>query len=91
MPAKLSLEVDFKWVLLLLKQFNLINFFKAIKRTNEKCQSRAAKVQKFIILKRDFSIANGELGPTLKLRRPIVHKMYLEEINQVYDDKNTDD
>ena len=58
----------------------------AIKRANEKSISRAAKIQKFIILPQDFSLPNGELGPTLKLRRPIVAKMYSASIENLYKD-----
>lgn len=61
-------------------------FFVAIRRANEKSTSRAAKVQKFDILLKDFSLANGELGPTLKLRRPIVAKMHSKIIEQLYVD-----
>lgn len=59
-------------------------FNKAIDITNSKLISRAAQVKKFSILPRDFSIATGELGPTLKLRRPIVHKIYETLINDIY-------
>jgi long-chain-fatty-acid--CoA ligase ACSBG len=56
----------------------------AIDKANEKSISNAAKVRKFTILPRDFSLATGELGPTLKLRRPIVHKMYENIIEKMY-------
>ncbi|KAM9744488.1 long-chain-fatty-acid--CoA ligase ACSBG2-like isoform 1-T2 [Menidia menidia] len=57
---------------------------KGIERVNAKSTSNAQKVQKWILLEKDFSIGGGELGPTLKLRRPIVVKMYQEKINEMY-------
>lgn len=56
----------------------------AFERLNAKATSNAQKVQKWVILERDFSISGGELGPTMKLRRPIVVKMYQEKINEMY-------
>ncbi|XP_068694662.1 long-chain-fatty-acid--CoA ligase ACSBG2-like isoform X2 [Montipora foliosa] len=64
------------------------NVMKAIQegidRANEHAVSRAQKVQKFIILEKDFSLPGGELGPTLKLRRPIVVKKFKEKIESLY-------
>ncbi|XP_021368611.1 long-chain-fatty-acid--CoA ligase ACSBG2-like [Mizuhopecten yessoensis] len=64
--------------------------FKAIQtgidKANNRAVSRATKVQKWSILPRDFSIPGGELGPTLKLRRPIVVKMYDKTIKAFYAD-----
>ena len=57
-----------------------------ISKANEKAVSNAAKIQKFRILPRDFSVVGGELGPTLKLRRAIVNQIYAVEINQLYDE-----
>ncbi|KAM4745897.1 long-chain-fatty-acid--CoA ligase ACSBG2-like [Anableps anableps] len=55
-----------------------------MERVNATATSNAQKVQKWVILERDFSISGGELGPTLKLRRPIVMKMYQDRIKKMY-------
>ncbi|KAM9360186.1 long-chain-fatty-acid--CoA ligase ACSBG2-like [Symphorus nematophorus] len=55
-----------------------------VERINARATSNAQKVQKWVILERDFSVGGGELGPTMKLRRPIVVKMYQEKINEMY-------
>lgn len=56
----------------------------AIDVANAHAVSRAQKVQKFVMVARDFTIFGGELGPTLKLRRPVVLKAYKELIEYVY-------
>ncbi|KAK3514670.1 hypothetical protein QTP70_021577 [Hemibagrus guttatus] len=54
-------------------------------RVNAKATSNAQKVQKWTLLSKDFSISGGELGPTMKLKRPVVSKMYKDEINKFYE------
>ena len=55
-----------------------------IDRANEKATSNAQKIQKWILLKTDFSVPGGELGPTLKLKRHLVLKKYAESIRNLY-------
>lgn len=58
----------------------------AIDQCNKRAVSRAQNVQKWSILPRDFSMHNGELGPTLKLRRMVVTDMYKATIDAFYEE-----
>ncbi|KAL4141185.1 hypothetical protein PRNP1_014307 [Phytophthora ramorum] len=55
-----------------------------MKRTNAKAASRAQQVQKFFIIPRDFSLDGNELTPTMKVKRPVVEKKYIEDIEKMY-------
>ncbi|KAJ8274624.1 hypothetical protein COCON_G00092490 [Conger conger] len=60
-----------------------------INHTNERATSNAQRVQKWVVLERDFTLPGGELGPTMKLKRPVVLKMYKEQIENFYKDIQT--
>ncbi|XP_060788739.1 long-chain-fatty-acid--CoA ligase ACSBG2-like [Neoarius graeffei] len=60
-----------------------------INSVNKSTMSNTQLIQRFTILKQDFSIPGGELGPTMKLKRPVVLKMYKEEIESIYKDAVT--
>jgi long-chain acyl-CoA synthetase len=47
-------------------------------------RSRFEQIKKFTILPRDFSTAEGEVTPTLKLRRRICQEHFAAEIEQLY-------
>ena len=51
---------------------------------NQGATSNAQKVQKWQILKKDFSVPGGELGPTLKVKRHVVSKIYTDTIEKIY-------
>jgi len=49
------------------------------------CVSNAQKIQKFKILKQDFSEQNNEITPTMKLKRNEIIKNYAQEIESMYE------
>jgi len=55
----------------------------AIDRTNKKV-SRAESIRKFVILDEDFTIDNGYLTPSLKVRRNAVLRDYADVIDAIY-------
>ena len=59
-------------------------FQRARNQANSLAVSRASHVQRSLVLPRDFSVGGGELGPTLKLRRGVVARMYQREIDALY-------
>jgi long-chain acyl-CoA synthetase len=47
-------------------------------------RTRVEQIKRFAILPRDFSQEEGEVTPTLKLRRRIVHEHFADEIERLY-------
>lgn len=55
-----------------------------IDQTNEKAVSRAANIRKWVIVPDDFSIAGGELTPTLKLKRKFTEVKFKNLVDEMY-------
>jgi long-chain acyl-CoA synthetase len=47
-------------------------------------RTRVEQIKRFVILPRDFSQEEGEVTPTLKLRRRVIHDHFANEIEQLY-------
>ena len=46
---------------------------------------RVEQIKRFVILPRDFSQEEGEVTPTLKLRRRVIHEHFADEIEKLYE------
>ena len=57
-----------------------------IEKANKAAVSRAAQVRKWSFVNGDLSVAGGELTPTLKLKRKVVHQKYADIIESMYQD-----
>jgi long-chain acyl-CoA synthetase len=47
-------------------------------------RTRVEQIKRFAILPRDFSLEEGEVTPTLKLRRGVIHEHFAAEIERLY-------
>jgi long-chain acyl-CoA synthetase len=47
--------------------------------------ARIEQVKRFVILERDLSQAEGELTPTLKVKRPVINERYGDLIERLYE------
>jgi long-chain acyl-CoA synthetase len=45
---------------------------------------RVEQIKRFVILDRDFTQEDGEVTPTLKLRRRVVQEHFADEIEELY-------
>ncbi len=55
-----------------------------INAANKSMVSRASHIRKYKILPKDFTIAGGEMTPTLKLKRQVAYKKYIDIIEDMY-------
>jgi len=55
-----------------------------IDRANSRAASGAQRVAKWSVLPVDFSLPGGEIGPTMKMKRPVIHKKYAQVIERLY-------
>lgn len=63
---------------------NLIQ--KEVDKVNEHL-SHWETVKKFVLLEEPFTIEDGELTPTHKVKRPVVQERYEDEINSMYEEE----
>jgi long-chain acyl-CoA synthetase len=47
-------------------------------------RTRVEQIKRFVVLPRDFSPEEGEVTPTLKLRRKVIHDHFAAEIERLY-------
>uniref|UniRef100_A0A2K5CG84 Long-chain-fatty-acid--CoA ligase ACSBG2 n=1 Tax=Aotus nancymaae TaxID=37293 RepID=A0A2K5CG84_AOTNA len=55
-----------------------------INAVNQEATSNEQKIQKWVILEKDFSMYGGELGPTVKLKRHFIAQKYKKQIDRMY-------
>ncbi|XP_075064497.1 long-chain-fatty-acid--CoA ligase ACSBG1 [Mixophyes fleayi] len=55
-----------------------------VDKVNSEAVSNAQRIQKWLILPKDFSISGGEMGPTMKIKRHAILEKYREEVEAFY-------
>ncbi|RLM28145.1 long-chain fatty acid--CoA ligase [Brenneria alni] len=79
-----SINLKYHDRLELLRHSHIIELFEQRLREMQKELARFEQVKKFTLLSAPFSMDEGELTPTLKLRRKVIHQRYQLEIDAMY-------
>ncbi len=70
----------------LVKNEKVISLYHEIIEKRSTPLARYEKVKKFILLPKEFSMDEGEITPTLKLRRKIITEKYKKELDALYEE-----
>lgn len=71
----------------LIKHHQIVEMFEARLHDLQKELAKFEQVKKFKLLPKAFSMDDGELTPTQKLRRKVINDRYQDEIEEMYSDK----
>ncbi len=71
----------------LIKHSHIVEMFEKRISELQKELAKFEQVKKFTLLGKSFSMDDGEMTPTQKLRRKVINSRYKNEIDSMYDDK----
>ncbi|WP_413285776.1 AMP-dependent synthetase/ligase [Vibrio sp. MA40-2] len=85
-----ELNIKYKDRLELLKHHHIVEMLEQRVAMLQKDLAKFEQVKKFTLLPKAFSMDKGELTPTQKLRRKVIHERYEVEIEDMYTEKKKD-
>lgn len=77
-------KIAFKTIEDLISNSEIIKFFQERIEKLQRGLAGFEKIKRFTLLPREFTIENGELTNTLKLRRPVINVHYAPQIEAMY-------
>ncbi len=83
-----ELNIKYHDRLELIKNHQVVEMFEQRVANLQKELAKFEQVKKFKLLPKAFSMDDGELTPTLKLRRKVINDKYQDEIEEMYDDSD---
>ncbi|MEI7933506.1 MAG: long-chain fatty acid--CoA ligase [Chlorobiaceae bacterium] len=72
----------------LIENKNIQQIYEKLLRTVSRQLATHEKVRKFLLIETPFTIENGQVTPTLKLKRDVITTMYSSEIDKLYNTLN---
>lgn len=82
-----ELNIKYQDRLELIKHSHIVEMLEKRVAELQKDLAKFEQVKKFTLLPKAFSMDKGELTPTQKLRRKVIHQRYEEEIEDMYSDR----